>query len=139
MFCFASIHNCIFLFFRKITHIRGPVWFKRMPESTGSGNYYHRGVYISRYLIAAFSKLFNYKIFGHNSQFLANYFVHFLSFFSFFFLLIFYFYLFFLAFLLSFISFTHTQRIYVHTYMRIMHETHKNTKEPKYKLRFIST
>ena len=91
MFCFTSIHNCISLLFRKITHICGPVWFKRMPESTGRGNYYHRGIQISRYLIAAFLKSANYKIYSHFCLIFAYYFVHFFLYLFLFFLLIFYF------------------------------------------------
>ena len=143
MFCFTSIHNGIFLLFRKITHIRGSVWFKLMPKSTGSGNYYHRGVHVSRYLIAVFSKSADYKIYSHIclifAYFCSTFFLFFLSFFSSNFL----FYLFFFAFLLSFISFTHTHSVYLYTHICALctkltkTQTRKNIR--KYKLLFIST
>ena len=87
-----------------------------MPESTGSGNYYHRGIRVSRYLIAVFLKSANYKIYSHFCLIFVNYFVHFLPFFLSFFFLIFYFYLFFLAFSLIFYKFytRTTYSVYTH-------------------------
>lgn len=64
-------------------YVRSPIRFKRMPESNGSSYDYLRRIYVPRYFVAAFSKLFNYKIFGHNFTFFSQLFRS-LSFFFFF-------------------------------------------------------
>ena len=95
-----------------------------MPESTGSDNYYHRGIRVSSYFVAAFSKSADNILLSHTYKI-----VFLVLLFFFILLILFIFLILFLHFLLSFISFTRTYRIYVHTYMRIMHETLKFTKE----------
>ena len=74
----------IFLLFRKIMQIRSPIRFKRMTESPWRGYYYLRRIYVPRYFVAAFSKLFNYKIYSHFclifDYFCPTFFLFFLSF-----------------------------------------------------------